>query len=661
MRHGSYLVWLLSMAGVATGLPPGTAKAQCSIGTQVADTCGDISYEGCCSPDQTLQWCENSVLCAIACAQNPDPTGQKCGWSDTAGFYDCGQYAVVEPTCTHPYDCPGSCVPCGSIGYEGCCDGLVVTWCECGCLRTIDCSLNAAPNNTCGWKADVGYYDCGAVGAEPTGTFPLECSGGPCVPSCGGRQCGDDGCGGSCGTCPAGYVCNASGLCEVGTCVPSCAGKQCGSDGCGGTCGTCPADQTCVDGACTGGGGCGADPSATCLNACGGAGSGDCWCDDSCKDFGDCCPDYTACCGGGGATYPDACLGLSTPSAPTCPAGLAFAGCCDASGRAVWCDGGQLYCLDCAGNGYTCGWSADSGFYDCDQVGPDPSGQYPISCDGSCTPSCAGKQCGSDGCGGTCGTCPGGQTCTSGQCVGCTPSCAGKQCGSDGCGGTCGTCPAAQVCNASGQCVASCTPSCAGKQCGDDGCGGSCGSCEHGFLCQSNVCVEIKPCVPDCSGKECGPDGCDGSCGVCQPPRECSAEGHCYDPTVCTPACAGKQCGSDGCGGSCGTCPAGSICSLQGRCEAISPPDGARDAAAGTDSAPYPDSGSSETTGGCPPGYVSYYGKCQPQSPSSDGTTGAKAGGGCAAGPASDPGLAWLLALLAAGVLRSIRRRPLSR
>jgi glutaredoxin len=35
---------------------------------------------------------------------------------------------------------------------------------------------------------------------------------------------------------------------------------------------------------------------------------------------------------------------------------------------------------------------------------------------------------------------------------GCTPSCAGRQCGADGCGGVCGTCGAGTTCNASFQC-----------------------------------------------------------------------------------------------------------------------------------------------------------------------------------------------------------------
>jgi len=35
----------------------------------------------------------------------------------------------------------------------------------------------------------------------------------PCVPDCEGKECGDDGCGGSCGTCAVGCVCSAEGQC----------------------------------------------------------------------------------------------------------------------------------------------------------------------------------------------------------------------------------------------------------------------------------------------------------------------------------------------------------------------------------------------------------------------------------------------------------------
>jgi hypothetical protein len=36
------------------------------------------------------------------------------------------------------------------------------------------------------------------------------------VPSCAGATCGDDGCGGSCGTCSDGLSCTSSGQCDCG-------------------------------------------------------------------------------------------------------------------------------------------------------------------------------------------------------------------------------------------------------------------------------------------------------------------------------------------------------------------------------------------------------------------------------------------------------------
>ena len=148
--------------------------------------------------------------------------------------------------------------------------------------------------------------------------------------------------------------------------------------------------------------------------------------------------------------------------------------------------------------------------------------------DGDCVPldpaapSCDGKACGDDGCGGSCGGCPGGDACEPGGQCGCVPSCAGKQCGGDGCGGSCGGCPSGDACDAGGKC--GCVPSCAGKQCGGDGCGGTCGGgCPGGTVCSGDQCV----CVPNCSGKQCGSDGCGGSCGGCSWGFECNGSDQC--------------------------------------------------------------------------------------------------------------------------------------
>lgn len=139
------------------------------------------------------------------------------------------------------------------------------------------------------------------------------------------------------GDCSAAYdACQA----DAGECTPACDGRVCGADGCGGQCGTCAAGATCgADGLCHSG------------------------------------------------AYPDKCAGEDTPSADSCPAGLDFEGCCDSEGRVVFCNGGKLYCVDCAANeapGNTCGWQPDDGdggdFYNCGETGSDPSGTFPLSC-----------------------------------------------------------------------------------------------------------------------------------------------------------------------------------------------------------------------------------------------------------------------------------------
>ena len=71
-----------------------------------------------------------------------------------------------------------------------------------------------------------------------------------CTPRCSGKTCGDDGCGGTCGTCAAGTRCSSAGTCA---CTPSCSNRVCGADGCGGTCGTCETGTQCSSsGTCVG-------------------------------------------------------------------------------------------------------------------------------------------------------------------------------------------------------------------------------------------------------------------------------------------------------------------------------------------------------------------------------------------------------------------------
>src|SRR3989338_3497639 len=81
----------------------------------------------------------------------------------------------------------------------------------------------------------------------------------PCIPSCSGDQCGqDDGCGGTCSDADLNTIGKCGNLCSTdcycnyyGDCCPdfsggySCDGKECGDDGCGGSCGTCSSGNVC--------------------------------------------------------------------------------------------------------------------------------------------------------------------------------------------------------------------------------------------------------------------------------------------------------------------------------------------------------------------------------------------------------------------------------
>jgi hypothetical protein len=136
----------------------------------------------------------------------------------------------------------------------------------------------------------------GAAGSGQPWSLPTACTTQTCTPACSGKACGDDGCGGTCGTCGPTQACNASNQC-VASCLPSCDLKQCGSDGCGGTCGTCASGLTCNPGnqcvapcvpACSGKQ-CGGD---TCGGSCGTCASG-----ETCDSDGTCQGSPTVGCG----------------------------------------------------------------------------------------------------------------------------------------------------------------------------------------------------------------------------------------------------------------------------------------------------------------------------------------------------------------------------
>lgn len=107
-------------------------------------------------------------------------------------------------------------------------------------------------------------------------------------------MCTDNGLAGC--PCIAGGLCVQGLICYEGVCLPPGGGDDGGDEA---------SDMDGDDGKPIpdmGGGGDGesesGEPAGSCVGACGGQGSGDCWCDPSCLGFGDCCEDYEEACPG---------------------------------------------------------------------------------------------------------------------------------------------------------------------------------------------------------------------------------------------------------------------------------------------------------------------------------------------------------------------------
>ena len=391
----------------------------------------------------------------------------------------------------------------------------MVRICVCAAF-ILFCGLSLA---ACGEKDKVGQdiVDAGDQSQTPD----------DCVPYCGEEdeaECGDDGCGGTCGECEPGAVCGEADYDDIGICFNAteqcpgiCGDAECGQvwnglwepDNC--DCGTCPAgmecseefgeDGFCIDSDCMGEGcppdkcwpglvgehGLGAlcNENGDCdTGFCAILDDGDPFCTYLCQE---CCPTAHSC-----AQVPVDSPDVFFACLPDCVPDCGEPGQCGDDGCVGQCD-----CLpgaDCLERDYD------------PEVGPggvcfDPA----VDCLGACEEGACGDVTAiitADGlaiC--DCGPCPGGQVCVDeeGGGVCCTPLCEGKDCGDDGCGGSCGECslecPMAQVCQA-GKCVDGCSPQCAGKECGDDGCGCPCGECAADQMCLGGECTPALAAEP---------------------------------------------------------------------------------------------------------------------------------------------------------------------
>jgi hypothetical protein len=256
-----------------------------------------------------------------------------------------------------------------------------------------DAGSDAGPSADAG--SDAGEPDAGSESCSPACSAGFLCYFGACVPvspparwTCSAARfadgvtcdcgCGapDPDCGSSSlpvGGCPgADPRCTAEGTCTA--CVPACDGRQCGPDSCGGYCGSCPSTApSCLGGQCH-----------VCTPACTDLQCGPDGCGGTCGT----CGEGTECSNG---------LCVPPPANASCVGlcgSVAASGCsCEAN-----CAQARNCCLDIN----VCG----------------------------CIPDCAGRTCGDNGCGGSCGGCDPGQMCSTSTCV--TDPCAPDPCHGNG-------------------------------------------------------------------------------------------------------------------------------------------------------------------------------------------------------------------------------------
>jgi len=476
-------------------------------------------------------------------------TVQSVDAADDAGSMDGNdEYTCGDGTCDPGEDCDTCVADCG------CDEGLTCLAAEC---VAQDCEPNETKCNgqevlTCG---SDGQWKVKSVCAADKVCFEEHC----CAPDCMGKQCGDDGCGGTCGTCIADEKCVGGSclecqtnadctkegeVCSGGECIPS--GPACGDGECNGEetmcdcpddCGTCPG---CCDaaGVCKGG-----DE----LDACGknGADCDACNADEACDD-GECQETQTEC-GDGDCGEEENCY--------ACPddCGECTGDCCESNGT-PGCEDTELTACVCGLDDYCCSSAWDDVCV----------GEAIADCGAVCGPA----ECGDGTCNGDedCETCPE-------DCEECPGDCGDGDCGEEE---NCYACP--EDC---GECTGDCcesngTPGCEDADLTACVCelDGYCCSSEWDGICVQQAMADCDaPCGPFCGDGLCDdtedcetcPEDCDecpGDCGN----GDCGEEENCHTcPDDCG-ECTGDCCESNGTPGCEDTELTACVCGLDDYC-----------------------------------------------------------------------------------------------
>lgn len=468
------------------------ADCDCPVGCGDG-TCNSATGENCANCHKDCGMCPGQCGNGV-CSNSTNTAGEGCS-NCPADCGPCGKPVCGDGLCNLPAEtcstCPKDCGGCTLNSCMNNCGGMSVG-CKCNaeCVLTGDCCPDF--KNLCPDSSYCGDGKCVTAGGEGCSNCLQDC--GPCAGICGDGVCQAtekcSNCSKDCGKCSA--TCG-NGNCEDGEgcvgCPMDCgvcskcgdqfcvANEDCQS--CQQDCGKCSAN--CGDGTC--------DSTETCTNCPSDCGScavcGDNACNSEIETCGNCSKDCGKCSTGCSPAPTPGCVGCACQEC-VC-AKDAF--CCNVA----WSDACVALCVGCGEKcpGPTvCGDGSCTGAENCANCAGD-CGSCPAKCgDGNCQAEAA-ENCGN--CAADCGQCP---------CVG---SCAGKDCGDDGCGNACGTCAAPAKCTAgkctAGECVAS-------------------GDCNDSDKCTADTCVAGK-CAHAATNPCCPSDG--DNDGVCDGDDNCAA------------------------------------------------------------------------------------------------------------------------------------------
>ena len=263
--------------------------------------CGDDGCGGLCSACSMGQECTNSQCVPTTTPTWTDPSSglnwQNPPYSGWKKWEEAKQYCLeldidnggwhlptIGELRTLIRGCPatekdGSCNveddnclawSCRSTACDGCTpdDGPAPGGCYWPDEMEGDCTWywSSSLDTDSGMQAWFVYFNYGDIQTVSTGSdVGVRCVRTPCIPNCDGKECGDDGCGGSCGECE---------------CAPGCASELLGDSFCDAACMVLACDYDGNDCLCAGR--CGEDQGPT-------AG---CNCNHACKDDNSCCADF---------------------------------------------------------------------------------------------------------------------------------------------------------------------------------------------------------------------------------------------------------------------------------------------------------------------------------------------------------------------------------